>query len=301
MRALLITIAIVAAAVPAHGAPGTDAPQPTVALLPLATGKGFELYGQPVAAEVARALRAGGLEVVVVSQGATPPARAHLVVDGTIAGGPHGAVAMQVRVRDLDKGVVVATLDASAPELTQLDHAAADLAARLLGAVKEQLALRDQPKTPPHHDTPPPPPPHHQELSPPPVDLPPAIVWGTSVAPEFPDDAAAGIARALVARTAHRGVDAGAPPDGKPLQGDYGLAIEVEDYGVVLDGVWTARATARVRWFGADGRQVADRIVHTDTLVGSRKDDRAAMVRYASAQLADILAPRVLAWSRGTP
>jgi hypothetical protein len=295
VRALLITIAMFASSAIAVA----DAPQPTVALLPLATGKGFELYGQPVAAEVARALRAGGLEVVVVSAGATPPARAHLVVDGTIAGGPHGAVALQVRVRDLDKGVVVATLDASAPELTQLDHAAADLAARLQAAVKEQLALREpKPKTPepPHHDITPPPP--HADAKPP-VDLPPAIVWSSSDTPDFPKDAAADVARALVARTGHRAVDAPRPRDGKKLDADYGLAIEIEEFELEHDGVWTARASARVRWIAADGHEVATRVVHTDTLVGSRTDDRGALVRDAGAQLAEILAPRVLAWARG--
>jgi hypothetical protein len=298
VRALLITIAILVGSAIAHA----DPPQPTVALLPLATGKGFELYGQPVAAEVARALRAGGLEVVVVSAGATPPARAHLAVDGTIAGGAHGAVALQVRVRDLDKGAVVATLDASAPELTELDHAAADLSSRVLAAVKEQLAIRAKASEPPpivpppHHDTPPP------QLRPaarPPVDLPAAFAWGTGLGPDFTDDTAAGVARALIARTGHRAVDQPGRPDGKPIAADYGLAIEIVKYEVEQDGVWTARASARVRWIDPGGHTLATRIVHTDTVVGSRKDDRAAVARDAAAELADILAPRVLAWARG--
>ena len=268
----------------------------TVALLPLATGKGFELYGHPVASEVARALRAGGLEVVVVGAGASVPDRARLVIDGTIAAAPKHGVALQVRVRDPQKGVAIATLEASAPELTALDRAAADLAARLLPAVKAQLAAMSAPADEPAGKTPAPIAPAVAPSVA--LDQPIAITFGTSVDPDFPDVAAAELAHRLVARTGRVARD-GVPLTGQPLDGDYGLAVEVRDFAIELDGVYTARATARVRWIDRGGHVIVDRVVHTDTLVGSRRDDATGMVRHAAAQLADILAPHVIAWAKG--
>jgi hypothetical protein len=291
VRWLIVAIAVLVAR-PVHA----DTPPQTVALLPLATGKGFELYGQPVASEVARALRAGGLEVVVVSAGATPPSRARVVIDGTIAGGAKGAVTLTVRVRDADKGVVVTTLDATAPELTALDHAAADLAARLLPAVKAQLAAHDAitsaPPPPPHVVEPP----HVPTVRRP--SLPAAFAYGGSLDPDFPAAAAAEVARALVERTGHVAVDAPRAPDGKPIDVPFEIAVVIERYELIQDGVWTARATARVRWIDGRGKTLVDRVVHTDTLVGARTDDRAAMLRYVDAQLVQIVAPHLDAWWR---
>jgi hypothetical protein len=299
---LIVAIACAAATARAAPDPAPAAPAPdTVALLPLATGKGFALYGQPVAAELARALRAAGIEVVVVSAGATPPARARLVIDGSIASGPHGAVALEARVRDPAKGVVVANVASTAPELGALDRAAAELSAQLVPAVKGKLAELDRPPAPPRPPEPPTPPAPPTHPPPLPVALPPAVVFGASEVGEFPAAAAAELARGLVARTGHRAVDAARPPDGKPVAGDFELAVEITAYAPKLDGVWTARASARVRWIAPDGREVVSRIVHTDTLVGSRGEDRAAMVHYAEAQLADILGPRVAAWAQGRP
>ncbi|HTJ46500.1 MAG TPA: hypothetical protein VL463_30550, partial [Kofleriaceae bacterium] len=99
----------------------------------------------------------------------------------------------------------------------------------------------------------------------------------------------------------HRAVDVPPATNGKPLDGDFGLSIDITKYDLVFDGVWTARATARVRWFDMRGREIADRVVHTDTLVGAKDEDQRALVRQASAQLVDILAPRVIAWSRSSP
>jgi hypothetical protein len=277
VRWLIVAIAVLVAR-PVHA----DTPPQTVALLPLATGKGFELYGQPVASEVARALRAGGLEVVVVSAGATPPSRARVVIDGTIAGGAKGAGTL--------------TLDATAPELTALDHAAADLAARLLPAVKAQLAAHDAitsaPPPPPHVVEPP----HVPTVRRP--SLPAAFAYGGSLDPDFPAAAAAEVARALVERTGHVAVDAPRAPDGKPIDVPFEIAVVIERYELIQDGVWTARATARVRWIDGRGKTLVDRVVHTDTLVGARTDDRAAMLRYVDAQLVQIVAPHLDAWWR---
>ncbi len=65
-------------------------PAHAVALLPLDADAKLELYGQPVASELARALVQGGLDVVVVGPKMAVPEKARLVVDGTIKFGKAG-------------------------------------------------------------------------------------------------------------------------------------------------------------------------------------------------------------------
>jgi hypothetical protein len=290
------------------GSPGQASTVVTVALKPLATGKGLALYGQPVATEIARALRAGHLDVVVLSEGVPVPSRARLVVDGHIEAGDHGAITLQVRVRDPARGVDVATVTTTAPALTAIDRATADLSARLLPAVTEQLRVQDQARAraadrarhPPDHGAP-----DHGHApdrghAAAPARLPPAVVFASSRVTSFPEAVASALAARVVARAGHRAED-GALPLGKPIPADFGLSLEVTSFAVEPHGVLTARATARVRVVSSRGRVLVDRVVHTDTLVGSRTDDRDAMARHCAAQLADILGPRVAAWVRSAP
>src|SRR5215468_10544975 len=65
----------------AEPAPAGD----VVALLPLDADKSLEIYGQPVASELARALVAGNVYVVVVGPRMAVPDNARLIIDGTIA------------------------------------------------------------------------------------------------------------------------------------------------------------------------------------------------------------------------
>lgn len=300
----------------AGGAGGHPAPAPapavesvTVALLPLATDKGLALYGQPVASELARALRGGGLDVVVVSTGAPVPSRARLVIDGTIAS-DHGGIALEVRVRDPERGAVVATIAARAPELATIDRAAAELAAKLLPAVREHLQAIaphpiDPPRDPVHephprdpHPIDPPRDPHPGEPHPPDprVATPAALVSIKVSAPSFPVEAATAFGTDLVARVGHRAV-IGEIPAG-PLTGmDFAVQIDIVDFDLEQLGVLVARAGARVRWRDASGALVADRVVRTDTVVGSRKDDAAAIARACAAQLVEIVAPRARRWA----
>src|SRR5665811_771674 len=83
-----------------------DEPAHAVALLPLDADAKLELYGQPVASEVARALVHGGIEVVVVGPKMAVPAQARLVVDGTIKSGKGDNVEITVRIRDALDGTV---------------------------------------------------------------------------------------------------------------------------------------------------------------------------------------------------
>lgn len=286
----------------AHPAPAPAAAESvTVALLPLATDKGLALYGQPIASELARALRGGGLDVVVVSAGAPVPSRAVLVIDGTVAA-DGGGIALELRVRDPARGAVVATLAARAPELAAIDRAAAELAAKLLPAVRAQLratvAAPPHDPAPPHGDPVPRDPPSGDPPPPRPVApaRPVARVAIHVHAAGFPDEAATALATGLVARVGHRAV-VGELPRGPLADADLGLELDVVGFELEQLGVLTARARVRLRWRDARGAVIADRVIRTDTVVGSRKDDAAAVARACAAQLLEIAAPRARAWA----
>jgi hypothetical protein len=71
----------------------------------------------------------------------------------------------------------------------------------------------------------------------------------------------------------------------------HGLAIEVRDIRFTWDGVLLARGYLRVILFDAEGQRVYDRLRRTGTLVGSRGDLHAALVRFVMEQAADMFAP----------
>lgn len=120
----------------AEPAPQGDA----VALLPLDAERNLEIYGQPVASEIARALVAGNVAVVVVGPKMAVPERARLIIDGTIALGKASAVTISLRIRNTADGVTLENLSATAPGLARIDGAASELSARLLPIVRDQLA-----------------------------------------------------------------------------------------------------------------------------------------------------------------
>jgi hypothetical protein len=139
-RAVAVAAAIggsIAGAVPARAQPASGE---AVALLPLDADRNLEIYGQPVASEIARALGAGNVQVVVVGPKMAVPDRARLIVDGTIALGKASAVTISLRIRSTVDGVVLETLSATAPGLARIDGAAAELSARILPIVRDKLA-----------------------------------------------------------------------------------------------------------------------------------------------------------------
>jgi hypothetical protein len=124
-----------------------------VALLPLDTDRSLEIYGQPVANELARALVDGDVAVVVVGPKMAVPERARLIIDGTIVLGKASAVTISIRIRNTLDGLVLETLSATAPGLARIDGAAAELAGRVVPSVRDKLlALHRQVPAPPASD-----------------------------------------------------------------------------------------------------------------------------------------------------
>src|SRR5579863_5943901 len=97
VRTAVVTVVAVAAAIAVATPARADG---QVALLPLDADQQLELYGQPVASEIARALAAGGVDVVVVGPKSSVPEHVSLIVDGKVSAAKGDAVALSIRVRD---------------------------------------------------------------------------------------------------------------------------------------------------------------------------------------------------------
>jgi len=250
---------------------GTLAHAETIAMLPLDGEKRLEIYGQPVAAEIARALKAAGLDVVVVGAKMDVPDRAQLIVDGTIKATKTKQIELSIRVRDPRDGTVLDTLPSPPTKLAELDKAAADLAARVVPSVKAQLE-KHVPNVPTEPAKP---------LPPKPV-APPQPTLATAVTVYSKSPPLASLRDALDREAALWATTL--PYEGK-------LWLEVLAYKPSTGKVPMARA--RVRAILEGGTTKFIRVVRTDTVVGDPRlstDDLAA--RTAREVLA-ILRPHV--------
>ena len=304
MRPLLVLVLVLAASLPgAVRAQPAGQPAPAqaraVALLPLDADQQLAIYGQPVASELARALGAGGVDVVVVGPKMAVPERARLIVDGTIRAKGE-AVVLSVRVRDVADGTVLATLDATAPKLTSIDKAAAQLSARVLPAVTELLAKQQQAA----HARPQPAPGPAAPAAPAPEPLLVAVIAapGTPPATAPLRDALAHAVDAW-AEAHHRtvvAVDAAALASSKALaahHGTLGVLFEIEGYAVDPGVVPLARARVHVRVVQpagfVDGAVGFDRVIVTDTIVGDRGLSADALAARAAREVLAIAEPHV--------
>ncbi|MEO7092663.1 MAG: hypothetical protein ABI175_05390, partial [Polyangiales bacterium] len=144
---ILLAASVLMLAAPAFA----DAPRgEAVALLPLDADARLAIYGQPVASEIARALVAGGIDVVVVGPKMAMPDRAKLIVDGTIGATKTDLVTLSLRVRNPVDGTTLATTQAQVQGLPNIDKAAAEVSAKILPIVREKLeALKPRDVVPP--------------------------------------------------------------------------------------------------------------------------------------------------------
>ncbi|MBK9030684.1 MAG: hypothetical protein IPL61_04985 [Myxococcales bacterium] len=299
MRVAVLLVVLGLAAVGAPVRPARADPTSTIAVIPLVAERRLALYGAPVASELATALRTAGYEVVLVSDVAVVPSRAWLVVDGRlVAGAGRGdrkAVTIELRIRDPEHGVDVQRLASRASALASIDAATRDLAVDLTAAIATAAAARARALAPPvapivvaaDPDAPPPPPP------PPPIDHRPGarlVVRGRPLHDRAGADLdVAALTRPALAHLAER---LGYRPGDDPAA-ELVITSELVWVAAGFEGeVPVGRGRARVMVARA-GRTIFDRVVRTDTVVGSRGDRVDTVVRQIAAQAVDVVLPRI--------
>lgn len=296
----LILCLLVAAA---RAEPGAEEPARAVALLPLDADAKLELYGQPVASEVSRALVAGGIEVVVVGPKMAVPAKARVIVDGTIKA-RGSAIELVLRVRDSKTGAVIDSVNATAPSQTAMDHAAEELSAKALPSVKANLAkliaADDKAAAKPV-----------VALEPKPLPPPPEKQRTMLIAldPSLPGDATAAALRMALetgarswATKRHHDATSVEPgtAGGKDMwkavrtrQADLGIELDVRD--IVIDdrdSIPVARAAVRVR-ISDPQSLLFDRVIVTDSIPGEKAMDRAKLIERTAREVLQIVDPHV--------
>jgi hypothetical protein len=272
-----------------------------VALLPLDADRSLEIYGQPVASEIARALVAAKVPVVVVGPKMAVPEGALLIVDGTIALGKASAVTISLRIRSALDGLVLEALSATAPGLAKIDGAAADLSARALPLVKEHLAaIRKGLAAPPSE---------HGAIhaaAPPrsPAAVPLVLVAIADRRRDAPHDALLGALKTAVdawVRAAHREprtveasqLDANrAAPAVRASGAGLALGFWIVDYTPEPGALPMARARVRVQISDATA-VVFDRVVVTDTVLGDKGLAPAELAARVAREVLAILRPHL--------
>jgi hypothetical protein len=265
----------------------------TIALLPLDTEKRLEIYSQPVAAEIARALKAAGLDVVVVPAKGAVPANAQLIVDGTITRAKGKEVTIAISIRGPHDTAAIDNVPPQTAALTNIDKAAADVSALLVPLVQKHLAELAKAKPPDK--------PVVVESRPPTTAMAPAVLVAVGAPPGTN-------ARLVRLRDALGGQAAGWAREQKreakvvPMEQlrrdtavktlgdqhvDTGIAFEVLSFKVETeDGIPMARVRVRVR-IASNAEVKFERIVRSDTIVGDKgMADDALAIRAAREVLA---------------
>ncbi len=300
---ILLALAVLTLSAPLRAeAPKGDA----VALLPLDADARLAIYGQPIASEIARALVAGGVDVVVVGPKMAMPDRTRLIVDGTIGATKADLVTISLRVRNPVDGTTIATTQSQVQGLPNIDKATADLSAKILPIVREKLeALKTGAVVPVDPKLP------KVVVVPAEASMRPLLVGvGTSGS----SAAQGALEHALVAQISpwaarqHREPKAIEPKllhaDGavKTIKAggtDLGISFEISSFTISNDTIPLARARVHVVVADAVG-VLFDRVVVTDSIVGDKAITTDAMAARAAREVLDILRPHlrrlVTAW-----
>jgi hypothetical protein len=200
------------------------------------------------------------------------PARAKLIVDGTITAGKGEAVHLTARIRDRATGTTVAKVAADAAVVTGIDTAEALLAKDVLRAVEEQLAKKPTPTEPVK--------PTETKPQPPAAPVMKSIV--VAVKPGVL--AELGPAATDWAMQHHRTVAA---------DGEATVMLEALSYDVTQGKIPQARARVHVKI--SDHAKIVkfDRVIVTDTIVGEKNLDKAQLAARVAREVLAILEPHM--------
>lgn len=265
----------------------TAARADSVALLPLDGDKKLEIYGQPVAAELGRAMTAAGIDVVVVGAKMAVPERAQLIVDGTIKA-KGNTVTLTLRIRDPRDGSTLESLPPATSPLVSIDKAAADLSTKLVPAVQGQLqklqkaAVQTVPNGSGEHK----PDVVASKAAEPVAQLPELKV---SVSMLKPNPAL----RLLSSAFPHE-LDAWATQHGRhvDMTGTSQIQFELLTFAITPGKIPLAKARVRMRVYDA-GKIKFDRIIHTDTIVGDRDISEQAFAERTAREVLLIANPNL--------
>jgi hypothetical protein len=319
-----VIAAVIAAVLGLLGAgPARADEQPVVAVLPLsAPSPRMGIYGAPVAKAVARHVRAQGkFRVEALELDDVLPQRVDLVIDGRIVKASGSAVRLEARVRDPGRGVTAAVVVTGARPLGEIDRLAEELAGVLAepldaamnearrrpaaevdpGEPRTGSAVTGQADRPAAPGQPAPATPATSDAKAPPMVIFGAVgeVAGGAVPVA---DVATRASHDLARRLGFRPVPAAG--SGVPTReatraalakagAAYGLILDVRDVRFSWSGVLLGRGDVRAIMFDSRGYRVYDSLRSTDTVVGSRGDHHAAVVRFVLEQATDIFAPEL--------
>ncbi len=292
----LLALAVLTLSVPTHA----DAPKgEAVALLPLDADARLAIYGQPVASEIARALVAGGIDVVVVGPKMAMPERAKLIVDGTIGASKADLVTLTLRVRNPVDGTTLATTQSQVQGLPNIDKAAVDLSAKILPIVREKLeALKPKVVTPPDPKDA-----HVVVVAPEPSMRPLLVGISTSSASASQDALKDAFIAQVSPWAARQGRESkqveatllhadSAVTAIKAAGTDLGIAFAIKSFSISNDTIPIGRARVHVVVADAVG-VLFDRVVITDSVVGDKAIKTDVMAARVAREVLDILRPHL--------
>jgi hypothetical protein len=277
-----------------------------VALLPLDAEAKLEIYGQPVASEVARVLRDANIAIEVIGAKMAVPDSAKLIVDGTIAAGKKNEIVLTLRIRNPIDGVTLATVSSTAAGIANIDKAASDVSARLMTVLRERLAaMKPADKVDPIGNV-------HQIDAPPQPEFRPVLAAAASHGDVNESEPLRAALTVQLETQLHRVYRTPQLVDPAKMTAalatktvaenklDLGMLLEVTSYSVELeDGVPIARAHVRVRVTDAV-EMLFDRIIVTDSIVGEKNMSMAALAQRVAREVFDIARPhlkrKVKAW-----
>jgi hypothetical protein len=302
---------VCAAALAAGTARADDQAATVVAVLPVAwSGDSLAIYSRTVAAALAREIDdLEGVSGVAVALGEDIPASVDLVVDGRLIEREGDTVTLQVSVRDPELGAVVTTLPPRSAPLARIDGLVAEAGASLRAELRRELrrvAERRAARAAPlrlavtvvagerARSV------RGGRAAPPRVAVLLATVSGEPGA--LPVSAiATSAAFELVRRLGFEPVAAEARRRDAAEAGEVAskagaiAALQLRVLGLELGraGVLLARGRFRVTLVAATGATLFDRVVQTDTVVGSRGDRADAVVKFVADQVMAIVSPHV--------
>jgi hypothetical protein len=282
------------------GVARADAPKVQIALLPLDADAKVEVYSQPVASELARALTQGGYDVIVIGVKMSVPKSARLVVDGTIRIDKTNAVSLTARIRAPEDLGKIVPVDAPATTKT-MDHAAEDLSAKLLAAVKTRIAELDAIVAQKLHDGAPPPPDKHEPL--PPTSMQKLLLAAVTINDrvEGAEVMRTALAHALPAFAQKRHhelklVDKPADTAQNAVikdKADFAISCEIVGFGVKDSDIPLAWANVHVRVTDVTG-VVWSRELRTNTVVGDKGLANDKLAERVAREVLQILDPHLV-------